>query len=196
MKLLTNLIIVVGFCLGTVGGAGFHAPIGEEPPAETGGLSSVLANTEPNAVLMFAGGFALLFVGGFLARSQKKAALEETGASGGGLKEWLAAQLATIRELVVELDERKADLSPEEMRERISDLLGGEYFDLTDKTEELSGTLGFDAYARVWEGVATAERLLSRVWSMSTDGFHTEGVEELPRARREIERAASAATSL
>jgi hypothetical protein len=65
-----------------------------------------------------------------------------------------------------------------------------QYFDLTTRNDELVQLIGFSDYARVWEGVATAERLLNRCWSMITDGHPEEGLEELPLARRSIEQAA------
>ena len=55
--------------------------------------------------------------------------------------------------------------------------------------------LGFSKYAGIWDGVASAERLLSRAWSMATDGHLQEAIEELPRARAQIERACAAMTA-
>ena len=42
----------------------------------------------------------------------------------------------------------------------MGEILSGPFFDLTSKSDALVLQLGFNDYARVWEGVATAERLL------------------------------------
>jgi hypothetical protein len=72
---------------------------------------------------------------------------------------------------------------------RIDALFSGELFDLTSRHEEVAALLGFEKYARVWDGVAAAERRLARVWSLATDGHLEEALEELPGARQAIERA-------
>jgi hypothetical protein len=188
MKPLISLLLVVGFCLGTVGAAGFHTPLDAEY-LET----NPDATTEPNAIAMFVAGLGAVFVGGFLARSRRKADLAERESGGSSLKARFLTQLTTIRDMVVELDDKKTDLSGEEIRDRIASLLANEYFDLTSESEELATALGFQEYARVWEGVATAERTLARTWSLATDGFADEGIEELPRARRHLEHSTAIA---
>ncbi len=190
MKLLINLILVAGFCLGTVGAAGFHVPMDAEFLE-----AHPDAGTEPLAWPLFGVGLGLVFVGGYLSRLERKALVSGDGENG-GLKGQAAALLETIRDHVVELDEKKAELSSEEVRERIDHLLANDYFDLTSKNEELAGLLGFSDYARVWEGVAIAERLLARTWSMATDGYLEQGLLELPRARQQLEHSASVMSSL
>ena len=63
---------------------------------------------------------------------------------------------------------------------------------LTSKHEEIVSLVGFSAYARAWEGVATAERLLARAWSVATDGHLEEARGELPAAREWLEKACAA----
>lgn len=196
MKLLINALLVVGFCLGTVGAAGFQAPKGATSDPSLGAWSRALRDTEENAKTMFVAGLAIVLVAGYMARARTRAEREAEHGSGGGLVGFLKERLESIRGEIVALDDAKESLTGNELRDRVEALLAGDYFDLGDRAEELAAALGFDDYARTWEGVATAERLLSRIWTMETDGFHDEAVLELPRARREIERAASAASSL
>jgi len=177
MTIIVRILLVAGFCVATVGAAGFGKP------------------TEELAWPLFGGGMVAIGLGGFLARSARAAA-HEAGGEEGSWRRRLPADLATIRDLVVAIDEQKRELPPFELRERIDALLSREYFDLTSQNEEIAAELGFSDYARVWEGVATAERLLARTWSIATDGYVEEALEELPEARRQIEQAAEAAASL
>jgi hypothetical protein len=103
--------------------------------------------------------------------------------------------LAKISREIRELDDSSAGLSPTELTERIDSLLKNQYFDLTSRHEELAGELGFSVYATIWDGVASAERLLLRAWSMATDGHLDEAIQELPRARSHFERACAAMTA-
>lgn len=176
MKILPNLLIVAGFCLGTLGAAGF-----DEPP-------------EDYAVLYLVLGMIFLIAGGLAARSARRAPGEHVG--GGSGVEGFLATIETIRDAVVKLDDGRATLSSAEIHGRIDDLLRDDYFDLTSRNEELIALLGFNNYAKVWDGVASAERLLARCWSMITDGHDEEGLSELPLARTHIEHAATQLATL
>ena len=178
MSILYKILLVLGFCLATVGAAGFHETI------------------QNGAIAMFAGGIALMFVGWFQGRRMAPSAEEAEGAKDVGLEGQSKELIGVIYAKVVALDEQKSELSSDEIRKRIDDLLAGEYFDLTSRNEELAKLIGFNTYAKVWEGIASAERQLARVWSLATDGFLEEGLESLPLARKNLERAAQAAAEI
>lgn len=173
MEIIAKVIVIVAFCAGTVGAAGMSAPPERAAPWLLGlGVAGV-----------FAGGLWGRLLG---RRSRGEAdSHHETRAEFRG-------QIERIRGIVVDLDEKKAQLTRDEITKRIDDLIKSEYFDLTIRHEELMKLLGFTHYARVWEGVATAERLLARVWSLATDGHVEEAIEDLPAARSHLERACEA----
>ena len=174
MKALAQLLIVAGFCVAAIGAAGFDKKL------------------EPEAIPLFAGGMIALFIGAFLAKSTAKTAVTET--QSGDLA--IRSQVEGIRDIVIELDEQKANLSSEVLCERIDNLLRNEYFDLASRNDEIAAQLGFNDYAKVWDGIAIGERLLARVWSIATDGHHEEALESLPQARQNLERAAEAAAAV
>jgi len=169
VKALRSTLIVVASCVGTLGAAGFDS----EP--------------EPGAWPLFASGLALLVAGGLWERRARYGAPGAPNAAGAGAG--FGALLERVRGEVTELDEGAGSLPADSVRRRIDTLLAGDYFDLTRDHEEVARELGFAAYARVFEGVAGAERLLARSWSMLTDGHEEEGLAELPRARRHLEAA-------
>ena len=149
---------------------------------------------EPEAVPLFAGGIVGLGIGALLLKlSQGSNGKASAGDEDSLNVRW---QVERIRDIVVSLDERSAELAPDEMCRNIDNLLRNEYFDLASRNEEIANAMGFTDYAKVWDGVAIAERCLARVWSISTDGHHDEALKSLPEARQHIERAARAAASL
>jgi len=173
VNLVSRIAMTAGFCAGTVGATGFGETV------------------EPLAWPLFVGGLGVVaFVG--IAEKLASRSRAGDGEELHGEKQRFLEMITAIRDRVVEIDDGRATLSPEEVRQGIDHLLTNEYFDLTSRNEELIALLGFQDYARVWEGVATAERLLSRAWSMATDGHPEQGFESLPRARTQIEAAAEA----
>ncbi len=177
MKALAQFLIVIGFCVAAIGAAGFDR------------------TPEPEAIPLFAGGLVALAVGAVLGKRAAKAS--DVAALGSGPSEGLAirSRIEGIRDMVIELDDQKAQLSSADLCARIDSLLRNEYFDLASQNDEIAKALGFSDYAKVWDGIAVAERLLARVWSIATDGFLEEALESLPDARRNLERAAEAAAS-
>ena len=145
-------------------------------------------------MLLFVLGLASLGAGGVLLRR-----VGRRGFAAAAHHEEKAAyrqEIQTLRSRVIELDDAKEALGAEDLRDRIGKLLAEEYFDLTSKSDDVIALLGFNDYAKVWEGVATAERLLARCWSMCTDGHPEEGRAELPHARASLEQAANAMASV
>ena len=183
MKTLANLLVVLGVCAGALGASGFHVPFGTED-----------MEREPLALTIYAVGFVSLVVGGFLLRTERRAGADGEAAIA-ERQETLERMLA-IQRVVVALDENRRRLAGRELQARITKLFAEDYFDLTSKNDQLITVLGTSAHARVWEGVATAERLLARAWSMCTDGHVDEGREELPHARRAFDAAVRAMRSL
>lgn len=176
MKLIANALIVVGFCVAAIGAAGFDKKI------------------ESEAIPLFACGIVALAIGAILGKAAKKSS--DTTESAPQQSAEVRWQVERIRDIVIGLDERSNELAPEQMCKEIDSLLRNEYFDLASRNEEIANTLGFTDYAKIWDGVAIAERLLARVWSISTDGHHEEALVSLPEARQHIERAATAAAQL
>jgi len=172
---LPNVVIVVGFCAGSLGAAGFAEP------------------REDYSLTLFVIGMALLVIGGLWGRRVRRS--PSAGARGWSLASFLGA-VEAIRDKVVELDDGRAQLAPDEIHQRIDDLLRDEYFDLTSRNDELIALVGFNAYAKAWDDVASAERLLARCWSMITDDFVEEGTSELPLARRHLDHAVAAFAGL
>lgn len=174
LEIVAKLVVIIAFCTGTVGAAGMSAP------------------PEGAAPWLLGLGVVGIFVGGIWGRLLGRKSVGEAGDHDES-RETMRRQIEAIRDIVVDLDEKKAELTRDELTERIDRLIKNEYFDLTARHEELMKLLGFSEYARVWEGVATAERLLARVWSIATDGHLEEALEDLPNARRQLERACKAA---
>ncbi len=174
MELLLRALLILGFCVGTVGAAGFGESI------------------EAMAWPLFGGGLALVIGAGLILRLR----LKRRDAEGeGSIGVELAETVARIAHEVDALAESASELGREEFCRRTDALLNGPFFDLGSRNEELLRRLGAGVYASIWDGFATAERLLARAWSMATDDHLAEGLEELPRARRAIDRAATAAAA-
>ena len=176
--MIANILIVLGFCTATVGAAGFGP------------------TTETYAIPLLIGGVVVLGAGGVMQKRAKAAAASTGAGEHGGLRAELKRLLHVIKDRVVELDEQKSTLSPDDMRERIDALLTGEYFDLTSQSDEIAREIGFSDYARVWEGVAVAERQLARVWSMTTDGYMEQSLVDVVSARKQLEHASEMADQI
>ena len=181
MTIPIRVLIITGFCAASLGAAGLGEPAGENSVPTTTAL-----------VILCCGTLALLMGGMFLKLAKKTAAAG--GAEEDVSKNAFIGLLEEIRGEIHALDDARTGLSTEELTQRIDTLLKEQYFDLTARHEELAALLGFSVYAGIWDGVAAAERLLSRAWSMATDGHLEEAIEELPRARAQIERACAAMT--
>lgn len=188
MKLVANLLVVLGVCLSALGASGFHRP---RAAAEEGASE---AHAERGAWPAFLGGLALLAVGGFLVRSTRRS--EAGNGSAGAGRDALRHDLRNVVVAVSELDDKKEALSAHDLREIVGDLLAGPIFDLTSKSDDLILTLGFGEFARVWDGVATGERLLGRTWSQCADGYPEEARLELPLARAAFETSLREAEAL
>ena len=177
MNSIAQFLVVVGFCLGTLGAAGFGDTV------------------EPAAWPLIIAGIGGLAAGGMLQRRTAKAGAAEEDRGEGSPSAQFEAALAAVGAGVAELAEAAGSQPAGETREQIDLLLGGAYFDLTSRNEEWMSLLGFSDYAAVWDGVAGCERRLSRCWSLITDGFPEEGLLELPGALERIETAIAAAQS-
>jgi hypothetical protein len=196
VKLMTTAaraLIILGFCAASIGAAGLRIP---PTPGETLSLiETPLFSQHPvpvsSALTIFICGTVALVTGGILLKVAKKSTAAAGKGGDGTIKEF-AAMLEGIRGEIQAVDDSLDKLTAEEFTRRIDELLKNQYLDLTLRNEELAGLLGFSKYAKIWDGVASAERLLSRAWSMATDGHLEEAIEELPRARTHIERACDA----
>lgn len=186
MNLLLRLIFIIGVCLATVGSAGFHDPFKSGHAADKGGLY------ETWAPALFSAGLGVIVVGTLVRRSVRQqvaiAGTERIAAA----RDSILALLSCVRDKVADLGDSAVRLDREELCTRVDHLLNQEYFDLVEKREDLIQLAGFNDFARIWDGVAAAERLLARVWSMATDGYLREAVQELPRALSNLDRALAA----
>ena len=147
---------------------------------------------EPGAASLFAAGLLLLAAGGFLARQQRlQPGVSVSGRAAGELSD-LRSRLQQAREALQALEEEAAALPAGLLRERLDEIQKGPFLEISDASEDWMLRLGFAAYARIWDGFASAERLTARAWSMATDGFPGEAFRELPRARAALERSLAA----
>ena len=190
-NLLPNLLIVLGFCVGTIGATGFHSPAdsanGASVPAEGA------PGTESYAWAFLVGGIALLGAGALLGRGAR----DDSHAGGkSGAVAAIREELVEIQSMVSGLDETKDTLDNAQLMARIDDMRTGILFDLGSRSDSFASQIGFDAYAHVWGDFATCERLLNRCWSMAADGHSDESRAELPLARAAIDSAVDSCASL
>ena len=179
MRAIIHLLIIIGFCAASLGAAGLGNP------------SAADSVSQSMAVTILITGSLLLVICGLVTKSLKKSAGAEDAEANEPADDF-ASLLAEISREIRLLDDSRAGLAQAELTERINSLLKNQYFDLTSRNEELAALLGFSVYATIWDGVASAERLLLRAWSMATDEHLDEAIQELPRARSHIERACAA----
>lgn len=173
MKLIANLLFIGGFCLATIGGAGFADPL------------------EDMALVLFVVGMVVCLVGGLMLRKISHAEAHERASA--GLSE--EGMLAGMQELAVGVDALcadAADLDGKGLCMRADALLQGGYFDLGSHNEDYMRVLGNATYTRYWDGFAVSERLLARAWSMAADGALEEARAELPGVRSNLARALQA----
>jgi len=189
MTIASRALIILGFCAAAIGAAGLKIPTEIADPDSGTPLPALVSFTA--AVSIFICGTLALVTGGVLLKVAKKSTAGG-GKGGAGTVNDFAALLEDIRGEIQALDDSLDRLSNEEFTRKIDELLQNQYLDLTLRNEELAGLLGFSKYAGIWDGVASAERFLSRAWSMATDGHLEEAIEEIPRARVQIEQACSA----
>ena len=177
MKIISKLTIILGFCAASLGAASLGKPANDDSVSPDTGLAILIC------------GVISLVLGGLLSKKEEQAdGAAEESASRLDFVPLLEEIRCEIHELASSLDK----LSAEDLTQRIDSLLKRQYFDLIARHEELASLLGFSKYAEIWDGVASAERLLSRAWSMATDGYLEEALQEIPRARTHIERACDA----
>ncbi len=178
MKPFSGLLLTAGFCLATLGAAGLS-----DPP-------------QTHAAVFFGAGLAALVLGGLLGRLAVRNTREARRSAGAEERQRLAQLLESIRESIRAVESAAERMERSDIHRRVDELIGGPFFELTSRHEELIQNLGFKTYARVWDGVAVAERLLNRSWSMLTDGWTEEALQELPRARAHIERSLAVLSAL
>jgi len=182
MKHLAMILVVLGVCVGALGASGFHRPMSGE------------GTRERNALTFFVIGVTSLGLGGFLVRRSRVSGADHHTVE--AEKDAARVSLEAILAIVADLDRDRETLSSQEIRDAIDRLMREEFFDLTSKADDLMLLFGFQDYARVWEGVATGERLLNRCWSLCTDGYDDEGLAELPLAHAALRSAVEAMHSI
>lgn len=177
MVALANSILILGVCLGVIGAAGLTDPV------------------QDGAYGFFAAGMVACVAGGVLFRRATRVGGESDAHAAAAVGD-LQQRIESIARRVGSLEERMPELDGPAFCEEVNDLLAGEYFELGSRAEEFSQLLGMSRYTQVWGGVAVAERLLARAWSMATDGALDEAREEIPLARAQLAGAVQAVESL
>ncbi len=173
MKYIAQILFIGGFCLATVGGAGFADPI------------------EPSAMMMFGVGLALCLIGGLYLRRAAHAEAHEQAVDGIS-EEGLVAAIEKITTEVQQLISDADGLDGKHLCNRIDDILKGSFFDVGSRNEDYIRVLGNSVYTRYWDGFAVSERLLARSWSMAADGAVPEARAELPGVLSNIKRSVGA----
>jgi len=167
-----RLVFIVAFCVMIVGAAGFSKEI------------------EPLAWPLYLGGLAVTLVSGFALRKANQRSTAAAAVGSTSLASLVNA-VEVIRDEVAALEASAATGDAKALLVRLDAVLA-RCASLGERNEDYMKSLGIKRYVQVWDGFATAERLLARAWSMTADGFADEGRRELPRARAALERAASA----
>ena len=232
MKIAATVLILIGFCLGTLGAAGFQAPVesaslvkkamaGEVPGhpmteiPEEGKLEAVRerlvalresvedsdapadaelraffeAPVEAGAPWMFGGGILLLILGGFLTRLHTTSTLATESQAG---RQVLQDRIAAVRDQLVSLHGNATAMGRAQVQKELTELIEGPMYDLTSEFEHWTKLLGFETYTRIWEHVASGERLTHRAWTLYTDGYPEEGHPEIQFAHEAFEAALAA----
>lgn len=172
MTLLARILFIGGFCVATIGGGGFAEPL------------------EDNALLLFIGGLAAVLVGGLMLRRAAHAQAHEKSDDGLS-EEGLVTALTGLAADAKRLQEDAPSLDSKALCTGLDELLQGTCFDLGSHNEDYMRVLGNATYTRYWDGFAVGERLLARAWSMAADGALEEARAELPKACRNLDRAAA-----
>lgn len=173
MKILLRIVFVAGFCLATIGAAGFAH------------------EREPAAAPLLAAGLGLVLLTAITTRLRRDHG--GAGPGGGRNRSQLAERLAAITHEARAIEAAGPGLQAPALVERLDALLSGPCAEVGADNEEWARLLGLAEYTRIWDGFATGERLLARAWSMSADGHAGEARDLLPRIRAQFERAAAAA---
>jgi hypothetical protein len=87
---------------------------------------------------------------------------------------------------LAELNAKKADIPPYEMRFEIDRQFREDLTRFADARETLGHIYGLRAYAAIMSPFAAGERYLNRVWSTSADGYADEMREYLSRAQEQF----------
>ncbi|MCP4861935.1 MAG: hypothetical protein GY902_11920, partial [Planctomycetes bacterium] len=111
MKYIAQLLFIGGFCVATIGGAGFSDPL------------------EPNALIMFIGGLVLVLIGGIMLRRAAHAEAHEK-VSDGLSEEGLANSIKRIADDVRSLVSDASSLDGKQLCTRIDAILQGPFFDV------------------------------------------------------------------
>lgn len=166
-------VFVIAFCIMILGAAGFSKEI------------------EPMAWPLYLGGFVVTMLSGFFLRAQNKRATGDGAAESTSFAS-LTTTVAGIRDAVKTIEAEAPRCDRTTLLARLDDVLTDCAL-LGQRNEEYMKALGPERYVAVWDGFATAERLLARAWSMTADGYQSEAQLELPRARAALERATAGA---
>lgn len=173
MIALANTILILGVCLGVVGAAGFTDPV------------------QDGAYAFFAAGIAACVAGGIMLRRATRAGGSGSSHAAAAVGD-LQQRLQAIAARVGQLEGAMGGMDRSAFCEEVDDLLAGDYFELGSRSDEYMQLLGMGPYTQVWDGVAGAERLLARAWSIGTDGYLDEARAEIPLARGRLEAAVQA----
>ncbi|MCB9919636.1 MAG: hypothetical protein H6832_14630 [Planctomycetes bacterium] len=170
--MVLRIIFILAFCLMTIGAAGFDKEI------------------EGMAWPFYLGGLAVTLATGFMLRKRDQA---DTAASSTHKTSFASLHdaVSKIRNSVTQIERETQNADRTTILAHLDEVLT-QCSMLGARNEEYLKALGPDRYVRIWDGFATAERLLARAWSMTADGFPDDAKAEIPRALLALERAVAA----
>ncbi|NNJ72167.1 MAG: hypothetical protein HKP09_03190 [Enterobacterales bacterium] len=87
---------------------------------------------------------------------------------------------------LIELNNKKADIPPYEMRFEIDKLFRDDLTLFADSRKSLGHRYGLQPYAEVMSAFAAGERYINRVWSASADGYVDEVMNYLSKAQSQF----------
>lgn len=174
MKYLSYLFFVAGILVAITGAAKLPTEVGQYP------------DTWP----VFAGGAVMAILGVILWRADirrqqaEESAGEETTAAGNPVT-FLAEIIGPARLLQEEITQ----LGPQELLQRVNELLEGYVLPFAEVRQKIIDHFGMARGAEILITVAFGERMLNRVWSASADGHLPEARACYPEALEAFEEA-------
>lgn len=132
------------------------------------------------------GGFAVAAILGvaLLQRGKKLAAADSTLLDND--RAILRDSLDHIEKNLADLEKRKADIPPHDMRFEIDKLFRDDLRNFAEARDSLKNLYGLSAFAEVMSAFAAGERYINRIWSASADGYVDEVLMYVKRAHTQF----------
>jgi len=98
----------------------------------------------------------------------------------------IEGSLNRIVENLIDINNKKADLPPYDIRFEVDKLFREDLTLFADSRKSLGHRYGLQPYAEVMSAFAAGERYINRVWSASADGYVDEVMEYLSKAQAQF----------